>query len=224
MSDQTVPLVSAFGWVPDFAKGRVRDLRPRWALEEVGQPYETYLLNAAKPRGEEYLAWQPFDQVPAWRDSEVEMFESGAILLRIAEQHPALLPAEPQARWQAISWLFAAFNSVEPAIMQLVTVSLFHADKPWSAGAAEGLTPFAERRLMRLADALGDKQWLAREFSIADIAMVTALLSAEDALIETQPRLVAYCARAYARPAYKRALAAQMADFSDTPPAPTEGA
>ncbi len=213
------PTISAFGWVPDFAKGRVRDLRLRWALEEVGQPYDAVLLNAMQPRGPDYIAWQPFDQVPAWRDDEVEMFESGAILLRIAEMHPELLPADPQSRWQAISWVFAALNSIEPGLMQLVTVSLFHKDKPWSAEAAAALRPFAEHRLQRLADALGDKDWLAGGFSIADIAMVTVLRNADEALLEAQPRLADYCARGHVRPAYRRALAAQMADFSDTQPA-----
>ena len=223
MAAKPLPVVSAFGWVPDFARGRVRDLRVRWALEEVGQRYYTVLLDASRPRGEDYLAWQPFDQVPAYRDGEVEMFESGAILLRIAEDYRALLPPEPQARWQAISWLFAALNSVEPSLMQLTTVSLFHRDKPWSADAAAALRPFAQQRLKRLCDALGDKDWLAGDFSIADIALIIALKSADDELIAEQPRLAAYRARAQARPAYIRALDAQLADFSDTPPQPSRG-
>ncbi|QZH75149.1 MAG: glutathione S-transferase family protein [Erythrobacter sp.] len=224
MTGSAIPILSAFAWVPDFAKGRVRDLRVRWALEEVGQPYETVLLNAMLPRGEDYVAWQPFDQVPAWRDGEVQMFETGAILLRLAEAHPTLLPAKPQARWQAISWLFAALNSIEPGLMQLVTVILFHQDKSWSGEAAAALRPFAEKRLQRLADALGDKDWLAGTFSIADIAMVTVLANADDALIEAQPHLAAYCARGHARPAYKRAMAAQLADFVEDNPKEEEGA
>jgi len=224
MAAKPLPIVSAFGWVPDFAKGRVRDLRVRWALEEVGQRYDTVLLDASKPRGADYVAWQPFDQVPAYRDSEVEMFESGAILLRIAEDHPGLLPTDPQARWQAISWLFAALNSVEPSLMQLVSVTLLHKDKPWSADAAAALRPFAQQRLKRLCDALGDKDWLASEFSIADIALIVALKNADDGLIADQPRLAAYRARAQARPAYIRALDAQLADFSDSPPQSKEGA
>jgi len=152
------------------------------------------------------------------------MFESGAILLRIAEDHSGLLPTNQQERWQAISWLFAALNSVEPSLMQLATVTLFYRDKPWSADAAAALMPFAQKRLRQLSDALGDKDWLAGEFSIADIALIVALKSAEDGLIAEQPRLAAYRARAEARPAYIRALAAQMADFSDTRPAATEGA
>ena len=224
MAAKPLPVVSAFGWVPDFARGRVRDLRVRWALEEADQRYDTVLLDATHPRGADYVAWQPFDQVPAYRDGEVEMFESGAILLRIAEDHPGLLPTDPQARWQAISWLFGALNSVEPSLMQLVTVTLFHKDKPWSAEAATALRPFAQQRLKRLCDALGDKDWLAGEFSIADIALIVALKSADDGLIADQPRLTAYRARAEARPAYVRALDAQLADFSDSPPQSKEGA
>ena len=223
MAAKPLPVVSAFGWVPDFAKGRVRDLRVRWALEEAGQRYDTVLLDASRPRGADYIAWQPFDQVPAYRDGEVEMFESGAILLRIAEEYPGLLPTDPQARWQALSWLFAAYSSIEPAIMQHITVAFFHADKPWSAGAAEALKSFAQLRLQRLVDALGDKEWLAGEFSIADIALIVAFKSADEELIEEQPRLAAYRARAEARPAYIRALDAQLADFSNTPPQPKEG-
>jgi len=218
MAAKPLPVVSAFAWVPDFARGRVRDLRVRWALEEVGQRYDTFLLDATTPRDGDYLSWQPFDQVPAYRDGEVEMFESGAILLRIAEDHGHLLPEEQQARWQAISWLLAALNSVEPSLMQIVTVALFHRDKPWSAEAAAALRPLAQRRLQRLADALGTRDWLADEFSIADIAMATTFLNADDDLIAEQPRLVAYRDRAFARPAYVRALAAQLADFTDRPP------
>lgn len=206
------PTISAFGFVPEFARGRVRDLRVRWALEEVGQPYDTVLLDAMTPRGPDYLAWQPFDQVPAYRDGEVEMFESGAILLRIAEVYPGLLPTDPQPRWQAISWLFAALNSVEPVLLQVMMLSLFHKDKPWSADAADAIRPLAKRRMQRLADALGDKEWLAGEFSIADIAMVGAITSTWGDPAEMDPCLTAYLARANQRPALIRAKAAQNAD------------
>lgn len=218
------PVISAFDWVPDFAKGRVRDLRVRWAYEEIGQPYDTYLLNAGQPRGADYVSWQPFDQVPALRDGEVEMFESGAILLRIGERDERLLPREEQARWQAISWLVAALNSVEPALAQVSFITIFHADKPWATDAAAAMRPFAQRRLRRLADALGDRDWLAGDFSIADIAMATAFLAGEDSLVEEQPRLVAYRNRAHARPAYRRALEAQLGDFTAEPPKQMQGA
>jgi len=210
------PIVSAFGRVPDFAKGRVRDLRVRWAYEEIGAPYDTYLLDAMQPRGEDYVCWQPFDQVPALRDGGVEMFESGAILLHIAEKHGALLPQDEQGRRQAISWLFAALNSVEPALMMLVTFALFHSDKPWSAEGVETVKPFARQRLKRLADALGNREWLAGEFSIADIAMVTVLHTDMAGLVEQQPVLASYRERAFARPAYQGALEAQINDISET--------
>ena len=112
MATKPLPTVTAFDWVPDFAKGLVRDLRVRWALEEVGAPYATEKFGAATPRPEDYVKWQPFEQVPAFRDGDLEIFESGAILLYLAEQHPALLPAEPQARWKAIAWLFAARSAI----------------------------------------------------------------------------------------------------------------
>jgi len=213
---KSTPVISAFHTVPDFAKGRVRDLRVRWAYEEIGAPYDTCLLNAMQPRGEDYVCWQPFDQVPALREGELEMFESGAILLHIAEKHGGLLPREEQARCQAISWLFAALNSVEPALMTMVMFALFHRDKPWAVEAVETVKPFARQRLQRLADALGDREWLAGEFSIADIAMVTVINTDMAGLVEEQPTLAAYRERAFARPAYKRALAAQLADFRDT--------
>jgi len=208
------PIISAFHTVPDFAKGHVRDLRLRWAFEEVGVPYDTYLLNAMQPRGADYVGWQPFDQVPALREGAVEMFESGAILLRIAQEHGALLPDGEQDRWRAISWLFAALNSVEPAIMMLVTHALFHQDKPWSGEAVEAVKPFVRERLKRLSEALLEREWLAGEFSIADIAMATVLASAMDGVVEEQPAVAGYRDRALSRPAYRRALDAQFADFT----------
>jgi glutathione S-transferase len=215
------PVVSAFVRVPDFAKGRVRDLRVRWAYEEIGADYDTHLLDAMQPRGADYVAWQPFDQVPALRDGGIEMFESGAILLHIAEKHEALLPRDEQARCSAVSWLFAALNSVEPALMMEVMFALFHADKPWSGEALETVKPFARQRLKRVADALGNREWLAGEFSIADIAMSTVINIDMAGLVEEQPALAAYRERAFARPAYKRALQAQLSDFQASP-APDE--
>ena len=222
MFDNERPVISALNWVPDFARGRVRDLRARWAYEEIGKPYDVELLDISDRR-EDYTDWQPFNQVPAMRDGQVEMFETGAILLRIGEEDERLLPREAQARWRTISWLFAALNSVEPALTQVTFVSFFHADKPWSAEAAEVLKPFARKRLQRLVDALGDKDWLAGDFSIADIAMSTVFLAGDEGLVEEQPRLAAYRDRAFARPAYRRALDAQLGDFKADPPKQMEG-
>jgi len=211
--------VSAFGWVPDFARGNVRDLRIRWACEEIGRPYEAVLLDATHPRGPDYLWWQPFGQVPAFRDADVTMFESGAILLYLGEDDERLLPADPQARWQATSWLLAALNSVEPFLGSLVDMRLFHADQPWAEEAFATLRPQAERRLGQLAVALGQREWLAGAFSIADIAMVTVLKIADSMdLLQPHPVLTDYFRRGMARPAHARALAAQLGDFSDEPP------
>jgi glutathione S-transferase len=218
MSDTPCPVVTAFSWVPDFAKGLVRDLRVRWAFEEIGRPYQTKLFGAATPRPSDYVEWQPFEQVPAFRDDEVELFETGAILLYLAEKEGALLPSDEQAKWRAIAWLFAGLNSVEPVLMRLASYRLFHADKDWAAAAAEATMPLARQKMKRVADALGDQDWLAGEFSIADIMMSTVLDNAVGAgLVDELPTLAAYHARAKARPAYQRALAAQLADFEDQP-------
>jgi glutathione S-transferase len=211
--------VSAFSWVPDFARGNVRDLRVRWACEEIGRPYTAVLLDATHQRGPDYTRWQPFGQVPAWRDAEVELFESGAILLYLGQEDERLLPAEPQARWQATSWLVAALNSVEPFLGSLVDMRLFHADQPWAADAFATLRPQAEQRLAQMATALGTRDWLAGTFSVADIAMVTVLKIAHDLdLLPAHPVAAAYFQRGVGRPAYARALHAQLADFSDEPP------
>ena len=222
MAAKSLPVISAFHWVPDFARGRVRDLRVRWAYEEIGQPYETHLLHAGIPRGQDYLSWQPFDQVPALREGEIEIFESGAILLFIGEQDERLLPRDTTVRWQTISWLFAALNSVEPAVSLPMLLGFFSAEQPWSDDAQNSTKPFARKRLQRLADALGEKDWLTGTFSIADIAMVTTFLTDGAELVDEHPRLTAYRERAHARPAYQRALKAQMDDFVD--PSSTEQA
>ena len=223
MATQPVPVVTAFDWVPDFAKGLVRDLRVRWAFEEIGEPYAVEKFGAASPRPGDYAKWQPFEQVPALRDGAVEIFESGAILLYIAEKHDALLPKDEQARWRAISWLFAGLNSVEPSCTRYFAYAVFNADKAWSEGAKEAVVPLLKQKLKRVTDALGDNDWLAGEFSIADIMMATVLNSLkESGFVDEFPTLAAYHKRAIGRPAYQRALAAQLADF-DGPRPPGRG-
>ena len=171
------------------------------------------------PRPEDYLAWQPFDQVPAFADGELRFFESGAILLYLGEQDERLLPRNPQARWTAISWLFAGLNSVEPQIGRLLTYDIFHADKDWAKDARPSALEMVERKLTRVTDALGSKDWLAGQFSIADIMMVTVLNNLKDTgFVAEYPNLAAYHARGTGRPAYKRALAAQLADFDGPAP------
>ena len=218
MTEASRPVVTAFEWVPPFARGLVRDLRVRWALEEIGRPYDIELLNARAPRPDEYLARQPFDQVPAFRDGDLDVFETGAILLYLGEQDELLLPSAPKARWEAISWLFSALNSVEPVIVRIVSYDIFHKDKPWSPDAREASVGLCKQKLKRVNDALAGKDWLAGQFSIADIAMVTVLNNLRHTdLVAEYPALADYHARGTARPAYQRALDAQMADFVEEP-------
>ena len=212
------PVVTAFEWVPEFARGLVRDLRVRWALEEIGRPYDSELLNARQPRPEDYLARQPFDQVPAFNDGDLRIFETGAILLYLGEQDERLLPAAGQAHWDAIAWLFSALNSVEPVVQRIIHYDVFHKDKPWAPDAREASLGLCQKRLERVSNALAGKDWLAGQFSVADIAMVTVLnILRHTDLVAEYPALAAYKARGEARPAYKRALDAQYADFTPEP-------
>jgi glutathione S-transferase len=218
MASQPRPVVTAFEWVPPFARGLVRDLRVRWALEEIGRPYDTELLNARAPRPDEYLARQPFDQVPAFRDGDLDIFETGAILLYLGEQDERLLPREEKARWTAISWLFSALNSVEPVIVRIISYDIFHGDKPWAPDAREASLGLCKQKLKRVDDALAGKDWLAGQFSIADVTMVTVLNGLRHTeLIAEYPALAAYHKRGTERPAYQRALDAQMSDFVEEP-------
>lgn len=219
MTAQPLPTVTAFDWVPDFARGLVRDLKVRWAMEELGLPYDVEILPAFGERSADYLARQPFDQVPAFSDGELDLFESGAILLYLAQKHPGLLPADEALAWKSRCWLFAAYASVEPFITRLVIYDLFHADKAWAKEARVPAVAIIRQKLKRVADALGDEDWLAGTFSVADIAMVTTLenLRGTD-LVAGQPALVRYMQRAKARPAFQRALDAQMADFTGSAP------
>lgn len=212
------PVVTAFEWVPEFARGLVRDLRVRWALEELGRDYQSELLNAREPRPEAYLARQPFDQVPAFNDGELKIFETGAILLYLGEQDERLLPAQGQAHWDAVAWLFSALNSVEPVVQRIVSYDVFYKDQPWAPGAREAIDGLCRKKLERVNNALAGKDWLAGQFSVADIAMVTVLnILRHTDLVADYPALAAYKARGEARPAYKRALDAQYADFTPEP-------
>ncbi len=215
------PVVTAFEWVPEFARGLVRDMRVRWALEEIGRAYDSELLNARAPRPAEYLARQPFDQVPAFNDGDLQIFETGAILLYLGEQDERLLAADGQDRWTAISWLFSALNSVEPFITRILAYDIFNKDKDWAAPARESALGLCKQKLKRVNDALAGKDWLAGQFSVADIAMVTVLNGHRHTdLVAEYPSLAAYHQRATGRPAYKRALEAQFADFTEEAPQP----
>ena len=218
MTEQPRPVVTAFNWVPEFARGLVRDLRVRWALEEIGRPYDSELLNARAPRPEDYLARQPFGQVPAFRDGGLDLFETGAILLYLGERDERLLPAAGQARWDAIAWLFSALNSVEPFVQRIALYDLFHKDKPWVPEARTVSVELCRKKLARVDHALEGKDWLAGQFSVADIAMVTVLNNLRHTeLVRQHPVLAAYHQRGTERPAYKRALDAQYADFTPEP-------
>lgn len=205
--------ITAFSWVPGFAQGFVRDLRPRWACEEIGLDYAERLIDAME-RPASYFREQPWGQVPVINDDGIEVFESGAVLLHIAEQDERLLPREKQRRARAISWLFAAFNTIEPLMFELTNVDLFAKDEEWAKLRRPSLLEAAGGRFDRLSDALGDKDYLDGAFSVADIAMATVLREAgETDLVSSRPRLDAYLARCLARPAFKRALKAQLASF-----------
>ncbi len=208
--------ISAFRWVPDFAKGLVRDMRLRWALEEAGIPYRVRLLDAMADRPQDYFQEQPFGQVPIFVEGDLHMFESGAILLHVGEKSEILLPKDEIGRARATCWLIAALNSIEPMIFELINIDIFNAGEEW----ARLRRPEAERkvrdRLQRLADWLGDKDYLEGRFTVADLLMTTVLRSLRHTkLIGEQPRLAAYVARCEARPAFQRALAAQLADFDE---------
>ena len=206
--------VTAFGWVPDFARGQVRDLRVRWALEELGLPYRTRLLMGERPAS--YYSEQPWGQVPVYKEGDLQLFECGAIALHIAEKDEVLLPRDEVGRKRAIAWLFAALNSIDGPAMAYVSAAFFHADQPWSAGASAAFGEHLTQRLARLGDWLGDKEWLEDRFTVGDLMMVATIRG--PAIVERTPANVqAYVRRGEARPAFQRALAAQLADFASEP-------
>ena len=211
--------VTAFRWVPDFAAGLVRDLRIRWALEEIDRPYRVRLLDAMHPRPTEYFHEQPFGQVPAFRDDQVQLFESGAILIHLAIEEERLLPFDRNERMRGVAWLIAALNSVEPAFFELVAIDIFHRGEDWTRQRRPQIVERIESRLKLLSDALGDKDWLEGRFTIGDLMMVSVLRNLRHTdLVAKQPNLAAYVARGEARPAFQRALADQLAVFAEHQP------
>lgn len=210
----STPCVSAFRWVPPFAQGVVRDLRVRWALEEAGIGYEAQLLDFAEAKQPAYLRQQPFGQVPAFSDGRVEMFESGAIVLHIALDSPALMPGDAAGRARAMTWIFAALNSVEPAIAQLAEIDLFHAGEAWTAERRPQVEADVRAKLATLSAQLADRDYLERDFTAGDLMMITVLRNLRHTpLVGDDPVLRAYQARGEARPAFQRALAAQLEPF-----------
>ena len=209
--------ISAFKWVPDFARGQVRDLRVRWALEEAGLPYKTRLLEQGDQDKPEYRALHPFGQVPVLEEDGLVLFESGAIVLHIGDRSEALLPKDPSARARARQWLIAALNSIEPFVMNVALIDLFYANEEWAKLRRPGAVEFAKRRLSGLSKALGDKPHLDGErFTAGDLMMTTVLrILKHTDIVTSDKRLAAYIDRCTARPAFQRALNAQLADFRE---------
>jgi glutathione S-transferase len=208
------PTITAFEASPDRGRGLARDMRVRWALEEVGQPYDVRLVSFEEMKQPAYRALQPFGQIPSYAEGDLVLFESGAIVLHIAQQRAGLLPDDANARARAIAWLFAALNTVEPPIVEFGMSLLFERDKPWYAERQPMLESRVRARLDELAAHLGDSDWLDGAFSVADLMMVTVLRrTGKSGVLDDYPTLTAYIARGEARPAYQRAFAAQLAVF-----------
>ena len=209
------PVITAFERSPDRGRGLARDTRVRWALEEVGQPYDVRLLSFKAMKEPAHLALHPFGQIPTYEEGELVLFESGAIVFHIAQRHPGLLPGDANARARAIAWMFAALNTVEPPIVDLGTARLTERDQPWYEQRLPVLEARLRKRLGELAARLGDDDWLDGEFSAGDLMMVAVLLRAKPSgMLAEYPGLCAYVARGEARPAYQRAFDAQLAVFT----------
>ena len=209
--------ISAFKWVPEFAHGQVRDLRARWALEEAGIPYKTRLLELGDQDKPDYRALQPFGQVPILQDGDFTLFESGAIVLYIGERSDTLLPKDPLASAHATQWLIAALNSIEPFLVNVALIDLFYANEEWAKLRRPGAVDFAKRRLGGLSKSLGDKPYLDGDrFTAGDLMMTTVLrILKHTDIVTSDKRLAAYIDRCTARPAFKRALDAQVGDFRE---------
>lgn len=203
--------ITAFERSPDGGRGLARDTRVRWALEEVGQPYAVRLVSFGAMKEPAHLALHPFGQIPTYEEGDLALFETGAIVFHIAERHAGLLPAEANARARAITWMFAALNTVEPPILELVTAKLLEGDKPWTKERLPLVEDRVRARLGQLSRRLGDGEWLDGAFSAGDLLMVSVLLRLKSSGISSEfPNLAAYVARGEARPAYERAFAAQL--------------
>ncbi|HJP97728.1 MAG TPA: glutathione S-transferase family protein [Rhodanobacteraceae bacterium] len=210
-----IPTITAFEQSPDRGRGLARDMRVRWALEEAGQPYDVRLVSFEAMKEPAHLALHPFGQIPTYEEGDLTLFESGAIVLHLAERHAGLLPDDANARARAITWMFAALNTVEPPILELVTVRIVEGDKPWSKERLPLVKDRIRHRLKQLSSRLGDADWLDGAFSAGDLMMVHALLRLRPSgMLDEFPALAAYVARGEARPAYRRAFDAQLAVFN----------
>ncbi len=210
------PILTAFATSPDRGQGLARDMRVRWAPEELGVPYDVQLLSFDELKQPAHLARNPFAQIPTWQDGGQILFESGAIVLHLAEQHPGLLPTDPDARMRAIMWVFAALNTVEPPIVERSMAWVLEREQPWYAQRLPMLDERVRMRLVQLSAWLGKTLWLEGDFSVGDLMMASVLLRLKSSgLLDEYPQVVAYVGRATQRSAYQRAFAAQLAVFQN---------
>ena len=213
-----MPTITAFESSPDRGKGMARDMRVRWALEEVGQPYDVRLVSFDTMKKPAHRALHPFGQIPTYEDGDLALFESGSIVLHIAEHHAGLLPEDANARARAITWIFAALSTVEPPIVERSMATIVERDKPWYEARLPMLDDRIHKRLGQLSTFLGNAEWLDGAFSAADLMMVTVLRRWNGSgLLEEHPNVAAYIARGEARQAFKRAFDAQLAVFTGKP-------
>lgn len=208
------PTITAFEQSPDRGKGLARDMRVRWAFEEVGQPYDVRLVSFAAMKESAHRARNPFGQIPTYEEGDLALFESGAIVLHIAERHGGLLPEDADARSRAIMWMFAALDTIEPPIFDRSLVMILERDEPWYDKRLRVLEDSIRKRLGNLSDRLGEADWLDGAFSAGDLLMVTVLRRLHGSgILEEYPNLSAYVVRCEARPAFRRAFDAQLATF-----------
>lgn len=216
MDTPMTPTLTAFAHSPDRGQGLARDMRVRWALEELGVAYHVQLLTFEEMKQPAHRARQPFGQIPTYEEGGQVLFESGAIILHLAEQHPGLLPTDAHARMRAITWMFAALNTVEPPIVERSMAWVLEREQPWYTQRLPMLDERVRRRLAELCTRLGNGPWLDGDFSAGDLLMVSVLLRLRSSgMIEDYPALAAYIERATTRPAYQRAFAAQLAVFQN---------
>lgn len=207
--------ITAFEASPDRGRGLARDMPVRWALEEAGLAYDVQLVSFAAVKGAEHRSAQPFGQIPTYREEDLTLFESGAIVLHIAERHPGLLPDDTKARARAIAWMFAALSTIEPPIVERSLATLFEQDRPWFAERQAMLDGRVRTRLGDLSCRLGDAEWLDGAFSAGDLLLVNVLRRLKGSgLLDGFPNVAAYVARGEERPAFQRAFAAQLAVFN----------
>lgn len=214
------PTITAFAHSPDGGRGLARDMRVRWALEEAGQPYSVRYLSFSDLKEPAHYAQHPFGQIPSYEEGDLVLFESGAIVLHIAQQHAQLLPEDPNARARGIAWIFAALNSIEPPIWEWTMATVLESDQNWYEQRQYILQQRVRARLEQFSRRLGQADWIEDQFSAGDLLVITVLrILKESTLLAAYPNLSAYVARGEARPAFKRAFAAQFAAFTGQMPA-----